>query len=104
MLSIVASEGSASQRSVARKLGLNESALTAMTTRLRNLGLLDRLPDEVDSRAWSLRLTADGRAALKRIEQPFRQINQKIEKALDADEIAALADYVNRISDAFGEP
>jgi len=69
-----------------------------------NLGLLDRLPDEVDSRAWSLRLTADGRAALKRIEQPFRQINQKIEKALDADEIAALADYVNRISDAFGEP
>ena len=104
VLSIVASEGSASQRSVARKLGLNESALTAMTMRLRNLGLLDRLPDEVDSRAWSLRLTADGRAALKRIEQPFRQINQKIEKALDADEIAALADYVNRISDAFGEP
>jgi len=104
VLSIVASEGSASQRSVARKLGLNESALTAMTTRLRNLGLLDRLPDEVDSRAWSLRLTADGRAALKRIEQPFRQINQKIEKALDADEIAALADYVKRISDAFEEP
>ena len=61
VLSIVASEGSASQRSVARKLGLNESALTAMTTRLRNLGLLDRLPDEVDSRAWSLRLTAPAR-------------------------------------------
>jgi DNA-binding MarR family transcriptional regulator len=104
VLSIVATEGSASQRSVARKLGLNESAMTAMTTRLRHLGLLDRLPDAEDSRAWSLRLTADGRAALKRIEQPFRQINQKIEKALDADEIAALADYVKRISDAFEEP
>ena len=104
VLSIVATEGSASQRSVARKLGLNESAMTAMTTRLRHLGLLDRLPDAEDARAWSLRLTADGRAALKRIEQPFRQINQKIEKALDADEIAALADYVKRISDAFEEP
>ena len=104
VLSIVASEGSASQRAVARKLGLNESAMTAMTTRLRNLGLLDRLPDEEDSRAWSLRLSAEGRAALKRIEPPFRQINQKIEKALDADEIAKLADYMKRISDAFGEP
>lgn len=103
VLSIVGSEGPASQRSVARKLGLNESAMTAMTTRLRNLRLLDRLPDETDSRAWSLRLTADGRAALKRIEQPFRQINQKIEKALDADEIAKLADYMSRISDAFGD-
>jgi MarR family transcriptional regulator, organic hydroperoxide resistance regulator len=104
VLSVVGSEGSASQRSVARKLGLNESAITAMTTRLLGLGLLDRLPDEADSRAWSLRLSADGRAALKRIEQPFRQINQKIEKALDADEIEALADYVTRISDAFGKP
>ena len=47
---------------------------------------------------------ADGRAALKRIEQPFRQINQKIEKALDADEIAKLADLLSRISDAFEEP
>jgi DNA-binding MarR family transcriptional regulator len=104
VLSIVAAEGSASQRSVARKLGLNESAMTAMTTRLRNLGLLDRMPDPEDSRAWSLRLSAEGRAALKRIEQPFRQINQKIERALSAEEIAQLADYVGRIGKAFEEP
>ena len=104
VLSIVAAEGSASQRSVARKLGLNESAMTAMTSRLRHLGLLDRLPDEEDARAWSLRLSAEGRAALKRIEQPFRQINQRIEKALSAEEIAQLADYVGRIGQAFEEP
>ena len=103
VLSIVATEGSASQRSVARKLGLNEFAMTAMTTWLRHLGLLDRLPDAEELRGPEP-AKADGRAALKRIEQPFRQINQKIEKALDADEIAALADYVKRISDAFEEP
>ena len=104
VLSIVAAEGSASQRSVARKLGLNESAMTAMTSRLLHLGLLDRLPDEEDARAWSLRLSAEGRAAMKRIEQPFGQINRRIEKALDAGEIAQLADYLGRIGKAFEEP
>ncbi|SRR5260221_13917139 len=104
VLSIVAAEGSVTQRSVARRLGLNESAITAMTTRLRNLGLLERLPDQDDSRAWKLQLSEDGRAALKKIEAPFRQINQKIESALDAEEIAKFADYIHRISHAFEEP
>ena len=78
--------------------------MTAMTARLCNLGLLERLPDQNDARAWSLRVSAEGRAALKRIEQPFRQINQRIEKALDAGEIAQLVDYLVRIGDAFEEP
>jgi DNA-binding MarR family transcriptional regulator len=68
------------------------------------MGLLERLPDQDDSRAWSLQVSADGRAALKQIEQPFRRINQKIEAVLDAEEIARLADYANRIGDAFEEP
>jgi len=67
------------------------------------MGLLERLPDQEDSRAWSLQVSADGRAALKRIEQPFRRINQKIEAALDAREIARLADYASRVGDAFEE-
>ena len=104
MLSVVAAEGPVSQRSVARALGLNESAMTAMIARLRHMGLLQRLPDRDDSRAWSLQLTAEGRVALKRIEQPFRRINQRIEAVLDAEETARLADYASRVSDAFEEP
>ncbi len=103
VLSIVAADAPVSQRGVARKLGLNESAMTAMTARLLKMGLLQRLPDPTDSRAWSLQLSAEGRTALKRIEQPFRRINQKIETALDAEEIARLADYANRIGEAFEE-
>lgn len=103
VLSIVAADGPVTQRSVARKLGLNESAMTAMTARLRSMGLLERLPDREDSRAWNLQVSAEGRAALKRIEQPFRRINQKIEAVLDTEEIARLADYASRIGDAFEE-
>jgi DNA-binding MarR family transcriptional regulator len=55
-----------------------------MIARLRDMGLVERLPDQEDSRAWNLKVSEDGRAALKRIEQPFRRINQKIEAALEA--------------------
>ena len=60
-----------------------------MTTRLLGLDCSTACPMNWICAPGVLRLTADGRAALKRIEQPFRQINQKIEKALDADEIAS---------------
>lgn len=104
VLSIVATDGPLTQRSVARRLGLNESAMTAMTARLCNMGLLERQPDPDDSRAWRLSVSTEGRAALKKVEQPFRRINQRIETALDAEEIARLADYASRIGDAFEEP
>ena len=42
--------GEPAQR-LARKLGLNEFAMTAMTTTLCAIGLLDRLPDAADARA-----------------------------------------------------
>jgi DNA-binding MarR family transcriptional regulator len=101
VLSIVAAQGPITQRAVARQLGLNESAMTAMTNRLLSSGLLDRMRDENDVRAWLLRLTAEGRAALKRIESPFRGVNQTIERTLDPQELALLAEYLSRIAKAF---
>jgi DNA-binding MarR family transcriptional regulator len=102
VLTLVA-RGAVSQREVAMQLGLNESALTAMAQRLLGMGLLERVRDEADARAWQLRLSGDGRAALKRIDQPFKGINQTIETALTPDEIAQLADYLQRIASAFDE-
>jgi len=102
VLTLVA-RGAVSQREVAMQLGLNESALTAMAQRLLGMGLLERVRDEADARAWQLRLSGDGRAALKRIDQPFKGINQTIEAALTPDEIAQLADYLQRIASAFDE-
>src|SRR5947207_9341051 len=107
VLSIVSGEvvarGSVTQREVARQLGINESAMTAMVTRLCGMGLLDRERDTDDVRAWSLKLTDEGRATRKRVEQPFRRVNQTIETALTATELARLADYLSRIAAAFGD-
>ena len=43
----------------------------------------------------------EGRAALKRIEPPFRGINQIIERTFDERELTLLADYLSRIMDTF---
>lgn len=104
VLSVVVAAGQpVTQRVVADQLGLNESAVTAMTNWLLRMNLLERERDDADARAWRLRLSEQGRAALKRIEQPFRRINQKLESALEPDEIARLADYLKRIGAAFDE-
>jgi len=93
--------GAVSQREVATQLGLNESAVTAMARRLLGMGLLERVRDEADARAWQLRLSDDGRTALKRIDLPFKRINQTIESVLSPEEIAHFADYLRRIAVAF---
>ncbi|WP_315834377.1 MarR family winged helix-turn-helix transcriptional regulator [Bradyrhizobium prioriisuperbiae] len=96
-----AKDGGVTQREVAAQLGVNESGMTAMVRRLLDMGLLERIRDETDARAWRLQPSDEGRAALKRMEQPFRRINQTIEAALKPDEIAQLADYLTRIASAF---
>jgi DNA-binding MarR family transcriptional regulator len=100
-LAVIGAQGSATQRDVAGQLGINESAMTPMVGRLLEMGLLKRVRDEDDVRAWRLRLSDDGRSALKRVEQPFRGINQRIEAVLTAEEIMQLADYLKRIAATF---
>ena len=95
--------GAVSQREVATQLGLNESAVTAMARRLLGMGLLERARDATDARAWQLRLSDDGRAALKRVDLPFRRINQTIESVLSPEEIALFADYLRRMATAFDD-
>ncbi len=101
VLAVIARSEPTSQRLVANQLGLNESAVTAMCARLIEKGLLDRTPDPSDTRAWSLSLSAKGRAALKRLERPFRGINDTIEATLSEREILHLADYLTRLGQAF---
>jgi DNA-binding MarR family transcriptional regulator len=103
VLAVLAAAGSITQREVARQLGINESAMTSMVARLQDMGLLRRDRDEADVRAWHLSLSETGRATLKRIEQPFRRINQTIEGVLTTEEIGQLADYLGRIANAFDE-
>lgn len=101
VLSVVSVNQPVSQRIVADQLGLNESAMTAMVSRLLKLGLLDRTRDAQDARSWSLTVSPQGRTAMKRIEKPFETINHTIESTLTEREVERLADYLARLGKAF---
>lgn len=100
---IDASGGATTQRAVAGQLGLNESALTQMTGRLLRLGLVARIRDPGDARAWRLDLTADGKAALARLRGPFQRVNARLDAALKDADLAALADALDCVALAFGD-
>lgn len=101
VMAVVARSKDATQRSVAEQLGINESAMTAMTTRLIGLGLVERMRNRTDARAWRLTLTPEGRAAMNRTARPFDAINARIEKICSAEELAILADILDRIGAEF---
>lgn len=101
VLSVLAQEGKATQRTIARELGLNESAVTPMVSRLMSLGAVIRKPDENDARAWSLELSEAGRDVMKRVKAPFAAINAILDEEFTPEEIAELSAKLERIVAAF---
>ena len=102
VLAVIASgEPSITQRDVARTLGLNESAMTAMTARLMRAGLVDREQSDADARAWRLFLTEPGRAAGQKAKAAFTGINQRIEDELSEEEMMRFVGTLDRLIDRF---
>src|SRR4051794_36083846 len=104
VLLLVASQQPVAQRPIAKQLGLNESAMTAMMTRLERMKLLARTAHTDDARTWQVRLTAKGRTALARVRAPFDQINARIDAALAGADLTRLADELARLGAAFAVP
>ncbi|WP_417460155.1 MarR family winged helix-turn-helix transcriptional regulator [Kordiimonas sp.] len=102
VLSILMTEGAASQKVIANTLGQNESAVTAMVKRLLKLGYIERQKSAEDGRAWLLSLTEKGKQALGDIKGPFAAVNAILDDILSDEEAAKLADYLGRISKGFG--
>jgi DNA-binding MarR family transcriptional regulator len=103
VLTVVFASPNVTQRDVAASLRLNESAVTAMVSRLLKLGLLERTPNETDSRAWCLYLTSSGEVALQASRKAFTAVNRRLESKISELEIEQLAGLFDRIADAFEE-
>lgn len=100
VMTIVASEESTSQRMIAKRLGVNESAVTAMASRLLEIGYLQRRSDVSDRRRRLLALTDSGRRALRSAQGPFGKINAQLDSVLDPDEVELLVGMLDRVRHA----
>ncbi len=97
VLSVLVNGEGSTQKEVAARLGLNESAMTPMIERLMRLGYVRRKRNEVDRRAWSLSATPSGRAVLGDIRAPFQHVNKLIDAELSPTQIKALASALDRL-------
>jgi DNA-binding MarR family transcriptional regulator len=89
-LAIVASGESATQSMLANQLGLNGSAVTQMVRRLIDMGMLRRVRDESDGRAWLLELTPAGRETLGRAALTTDQTSDAVDRLLGEKTIATV--------------
>ncbi len=90
----------ATQKQVALALGQNESAVTAMVSRLVTMGYITRSRSLHDARTWELVLTSEGRTALDATRGPFTKVNKLIDSTLSREEVRLLADMLARLSAA----
>lgn len=101
VLHVIARHPDATQRTVAQELKQQESAVTAMTGRLMDAGMLSRTQSLVDRRAWALNLTPKGETALAGFTTPLDELNAALTQALGGDaEVAAFAASLKALLDA----
>ncbi len=83
------------QRELARTLGLRESAVTALVTRLTTAGLVTKQAHPSEHRAVTLELTSEGAGALRAAQPEIDRFNGEVRALLGEDEFvrttAALA-------------
>lgn len=101
VLSVLVQEGSTTQRTIARTLGLNESAVTPMIGRLLTMGLVTRRENERDARGWILELSESGKDVIKQVKAPFSTVNKVLDREFEPEEIVKLCSQLKQIIDAF---
>lgn len=103
VLTLAAESREAKQRDIARMLGVNESAMTALVGRLEAMGMITRHRSPDDPRAWRLRLTKKGVDAVKRAGEAFARINALLDRALEESGSQGFAEALRAIQTALDE-
>lgn len=89
-LALIASEEASTQTLLAKRLGLNDSAITAMMRRLIDLDLVERVRDDQDGRAWLLKLTKAGTETVERASAAVDQASIQVDALLGDKTIATV--------------
>ncbi|MGW0003469.1 MarR family winged helix-turn-helix transcriptional regulator [Nocardia grenadensis] len=100
ILSVIADDPGCSQRDIARRLRLGESALVTAMGRLRGAGLVERRVSDQDPRAAALFLTAQGQETIGRAQETYGVLNGLVLEALGVDGRARLAELLDALDSA----
>ena len=96
----VAESGSLTPRQLAADLSVTNGAVTGISTRLVEAGLLHRVPHPDDRRSLCLELTAEGHRAVAVIHSDFTAMLGKATLDLTAQELDAATRALHRVTSA----
>ena len=90
----------ATQSELAEHSGRDKAQLARLIKGLKDRGLLLAEADPQDGRQWRLRLSPEGQAIRRAVQQQARQIGQRALAGLNEKEQAQLLDLLSRLSDS----
>ncbi|KEF32641.1 MAG: MarR family transcriptional regulator [Gammaproteobacteria bacterium] len=88
-------------KDVARRLNLNNSALTGLAARMETRGLLERRPCDRDKRASRLYLTDLGRQKITEAKPLIADLNARMTEGFDEQEVAVILKFLNHLANDF---
>lgn len=110
VLTTVASNEGLSQTGLVDRTGIDRSTLADIVRRMQRKGLLQRRRTKEDARAYSVKLTDEGRRLLRTAEPLARRADDRILEALPAkqreqfvDDLLAIVDTLQKLSEQAAE-
>lgn len=101
LVSISKNEG-LSQTNLVEMTGIDRSTLADIVRRMLKKGLVQRRRTKEDARAYSVRLTEDGRNVLRSAEPMAKRVDQRILEALPDEQRKRFLSDLNMIVEALG--
>ncbi|MCB9592490.1 MAG: MarR family transcriptional regulator [Sandaracinaceae bacterium] len=101
-LFVIGGQPGASQRELARSLGYNESAITALLRKLVDAELVERAPSPSDARVMQLQLTERGASLAKRGKPLLKRFNAMLMDGFDEPELDVAARFLENAIERFG--
>lgn len=84
-----------------RALDLSASSLSGLIDRMNRSGLVERVPDAEDGRAFRLRLTAAGCEARQAAVRRAQELNERLRDGFTDDELAIVARWLGSMTEKF---
>lgn len=100
VLGLVAANPGSSQVALARRAGINKSALVGIVDQLEKRGLIARVTSEADRRSKAVRVTPEGQTAMHALFGAVSPGESPIREALGAEDFARLLALLDRAIDA----
>ncbi len=97
MLQVIAANPGLRQSRLAEAMEVDRSTIVKVVDQLEGRGLIVRQPSPTDKRCHCLTLTAEGEAALKRIETLVLKHEDEFTRVLSSDERRSLIDLLTRL-------